>query len=160
MTIEQLEAIAEDPRGFLSRGFRADALILAKRERIEQWRMRAESITVTLKHDSGLSGGSPSKIVETAAIAIVDLQGEIEEQIYGLIAIQREISAAIQELVPDNTQRLLLEMRYVNQLKWEEIAVRMNYAFRSVHKLHNRTCRKLQATAGELAAKRRPSHAL
>lgn len=51
-----------------------------------------------------------------------------------LVAAQLEIERAIEAMDPD--ARTLLRYRYIDGLKWEEICVKMNYSWRSVHRLH------------------------
>lgn len=155
MTQEQLNKIIEDPKAFLNRGFKANERIAAKRERIETWRQRAESITAELKTDGGTGGGGPSKLVETAVCNIVDLEKEIEEEIQALVEVEHEIGEAINELVFNPTYKALLEMRYLNHYKLEEIAVRLNYAFRWVQRLNSRAVAALKE-----AAESRAQHAI
>ena len=145
LTQEQLQKIKEDPKAFLNRGYRSNERIAAKRERIESWHQLAESITVELKQTPGGSG--PSKIVENSVCNIVDLQREIEDEISELVDIQREIGLAINELVDDPTHKALLEMRYLNYLKWEEIAVRFDVTFRWTMTLHKRALEQISTKA-------------
>lgn len=126
-----------DAKEFLNRGYRTRERIRAKKERIEDWRQIAESITAELKPVVSFSS-TPSMKVETCACNIVDLQQEIQEEINELVAVEREISQAISRAELDPTLRALLEMRYLNYLKWEEIAVRLDLTFRWTMTLHKR----------------------
>jgi hypothetical protein len=147
MTQAQLTSIAENPRAWLSRAFRTQERITGKRERIESWRRHAESITAQLKPNGGSGGGGLSKLVETAVCNIVDLEAEIEEEIKALVAIEQEIQEAIDVLVVDTTEKALLEFRYINHLKWEEIAGRLNFAFRWTMTIHQRALEKISKKA-------------
>lgn len=126
-----------DAREFLNRGYRARERIQAKEERIESWRQIAESVTAALKPVATFSS-TPSKKVEDCVCNIVDLQDEIQAEILELTQIEREIGLAISQVVEDPTLRALLEMRYLNYLKWEEIAVRLDITFRWTMTLHRR----------------------
>lgn len=146
LTAEQLESISKDPRTFLSRAYRSHERIAAKRERIYSWRQIAEFITVQLRAEP--SGGSgPSKIVENSVCNIIDLQREIEDEIRELVDVQREIGYAIHKLVVDPTHKTLLELRYLNYLKWEEIAVRLDVTFRWTMTLHKKALEEISAKA-------------
>lgn len=126
-----------EAKEYLDRGYRAKERIKAKRERIESWRSIAESITTEIKDSVALSP-TPSKKVEDCACNIADLQKEIQEEIDELILVEREISEAINQAELNSTLKVLLEMRYLNYLKWEEIAVRLGITFRWTMTLHKR----------------------
>ncbi len=126
-----------EAKEFLNRGYRSRARIKAKEERIDEWKRRAESITAEIKPVAAFSS-TPSKKIEDAACAIVDLQNEIREEIDELVQTERKIGHAINTLVTDPTLKALLEMRYLNYLKWEEIAVRLDITFRWTMSLHRK----------------------
>lgn len=122
---------------FLNRGYHAKARIRAKEERIENWRQIAESITAQIRPDS--AGSSlPSKKVEDCACNIVDLQNEIKEEIAALVQAEREVGKFIRDAPLDETDRFIMELRYLNYKKWEEIAVELNYAYRWIMRRHKR----------------------
>lgn len=128
---------------FLNQGYHAKARIRAKEERIESWRQIAESITAQIRPDS--AGSSlPSKKVEDCACNIVDLQNEIKEEIAALVHTEREVGKFIKEAPLDETDRFILELRYLNYKKWEEIAVELNYAYRWLMRRHKRAIAVLE----------------
>lgn len=96
--------------------------------------------------DSAGFGGSslPSKKVEDCACNIVDLQNEIKEEIAALVQAEREVGKFIKEAPLDETDRFILELRYLNYKKWEEIAVELNYAYRWVMRRHKRAIAVLE----------------
>lgn len=146
LTIQQLEQIAENPQVFLSQAYRTKERITAKRERIDGWRQIAESTTAQM-HDTPSGGSLPSNKVAMCACNIVDLQDEIEEEIRELLTIEQLISAAIGQLIEDPNYKVLLELRYLNRLKWEEIAVRLDRTFRWVMTLHKRSLEEISSKA-------------
>lgn len=127
----------EEAKDFLNRGYRSRERIKAKEERIAEWERRALSITAELKDVVAFSS-TPSNKVEECACAIVDTQNEIKAEIYELLDIEKEISAAIRAHIQDPTLKAILEMRYLNYMKWEEIAVRLNITFRWTMTLHKK----------------------
>lgn len=130
-------------KAFLNQGYHAKARIRAKEERIENWRQIAESITAQIR--PGSAGSSlPSKKVEDCACNIVDLQNEIKEEIAALIQAEREVGKFIQEAPLDETSRFIMELRYLNYKKWEEIAVELNYAYRWIMRRHKRAIAVLE----------------
>lgn len=126
-----------DAKEFLNRGYRTRERIQAKRERIDNWHRIAESITAAIKPVVSFSS-TPSKKVEDCVCNIIELQDEIQAEILELTQIERKIGLAISQAVEDPTLRALLEMRYLNYLKWEEIAVRLDITFRWTMTLHRR----------------------
>lgn len=136
----------QEAKDFLNRGYRSKERIQAKEERIAEWTRRAESITAEIKPVATFSS-TPSKKVEGAACAIVDLQSEIKEEIYDLVCIEKEIGAAINQVITDPTLKALLEMRYLNYLKWEEIAIRLDITFRWTMTLHKRALKLFSTKA-------------
>jgi DNA-directed RNA polymerase specialized sigma24 family protein len=147
MTREQLRMIVDDPKAFLSRGQKSSERIAAKYERIEVWRKRAEAITAAPKTDGSSGSKTPSKLIETSVCNIVDLEQEIRNEIGELLKIEREISAAITELLTDPAQKAVLEMRYLNRFKLEEIAIRLNYTFRWTQRLNSRALEAVKEAA-------------
>ena len=135
-----------EAKEFLNRGYRAKDRIAAKQERIDHWRQIAESITAEIKPSGGVST-SPSKKIENCVCNIVDLQDEIQSEIDELVAVEREVEKAIVAAVVDPTLRAVLEMRYLNYLKWEEIAVRLDVTFRWTMSLHKKALEIFSAKA-------------
>lgn len=136
----------DEAKEFLNRGYQSRIRIRAKKERIENWRRIAESITAAIKPVAAFSS-MPSKKVEDCVCNIIELQEEIQEEIDGLVQVEREIGCAITKAVEDPTLRALLEMRYLNYLKWEEIAVRLDVTFRWTMTLHRRALEEFSSKA-------------
>lgn len=146
LTQEQLESISKDPKAFLSRSLKANELITAKRERVEDWRRLAESITVTLS-DMPRGGSGPSKIVESSACNIVDLEREIIVEIEKLMRIQQETAHVITELLTDERYKAVVELRYLNGQSWRAIATRLYYGEDWVCRLHGAALREIKVAA-------------
>lgn len=148
MTNEQIKLIIEDPKAFLLRGRKAKELITAKRERIDSWRRLAESITVTLKHDAGTSGGGcPQSLVENAVCNIVDLQNEIAVEIEELVNIEKDIREAIDLFIKDDRYKAVVELRYLNGYSWRSIGSRLYYGEDWVCRLHGAALHEIKENA-------------
>lgn len=70
------------------------------------------------------------------------------QQLYGkkvaeLDKRMAEIEECIEPLEP--TERTLIRLHYFQGLSWEEVAVKMNYSWRHVHRIHSRIIQMLQA---------------
>lgn len=145
ITAEHLQWIADDPRGYLNRNYRIEMRIKAKRDRIEHLHNICESTTQELKPVVVYTG--PSNKLERCLTEAVDLETEIRSEIAELERVQRETAEAIRDLLIDITLVTLMEMRYLSDKRWEEIAVDMNYAYRWVQRLHARALRQMQEEA-------------
>lgn len=132
----------KDVKDFLNRGYQVKNQIQLKRRRIEDWRRVAESITATIKPVAAFSL-MLSKKVEDCVCNIIELQEEIQEEINNLVQVERDIERAIKQGPLDDTDRLIMEARYLNYMKWEEITVALNYAYRWVLRRHGRAIRLL-----------------
>lgn len=128
---------------FLNQGYHIKARVQAKEERIDSWQQIAESITAPIRGDGGVQH-SPSKKIENCAVNIVDLQNEIKAEIAELVQVEREIGRFIKAAPLDETDRFILELRYLNYKKWEEIAVELNYAYRWIMRRHKRAIAVLE----------------
>lgn len=148
LTREQLALIEEDPKTFLLQGRKAKELITAKRERIESWRLLAESITVTLKQDAGGgSSGYKQSLIENAVCNILDLETEILDEIQALVDIERVIHKAIGLLVTDDRYKAVLEMRYLNGYSWRAIGTKLYYGEDWVCRLHGAALQEMRRGA-------------
>lgn len=145
LTAEQRAELAEDPVLFLRQGFRSRERLAAKQERIEHWRLLAESTTITLKEMPGGSGCATS-LVENCVANIVDLEQELVEEIEDLIEAERIVGQAI-TLLEDPADRALLELRYLNYLTWPEIADRLGKTLRWIMTLHKNILEKISSKA-------------
>lgn len=134
MTREDLQAIAQDPKAFLLQCGKAERSIRTKARRIDHLQQISVQITTTIKAVSAYTG--PGDKVGDCASEIVDLTGEIAQEAGDLAHLQRRVADAIEELVPGDKQRDLLEAKYLAGMTWEEIAWSKHYAYRWVMRLH------------------------
>ena len=111
----------------MNKGYQVKNQIQLKRRRIEDWRRVAESITATIKPVAAFSS-MPSNKVEDCVCNIIELQEEIQEEINSLAQVERDIESVIKQGPLDDTDRLIMEARYLNYMKWEEMSVALNYA--------------------------------
>jgi len=110
--------------------------INAKLEQVAELRRKAQSVC-SGSSDGGSHSSTPYDRIGELTAKIVDLEQEINEDIDRSIDLQREIRAAI-AAVPEARLRTLLELRYLNCLTLEEIAVRMGYCYMQICRLHGK----------------------
>ena len=82
---------------------------------------------------------------------VIDMERKITEEIDAYVDFKEKALGLIRE-VPDCEQREVLEMRYVGQMTWEEIASECHYTTRWIYKLHGfalQAFEKIMAEHGE-----------
>lgn len=118
---------------YLSKAYRLNEKINSNLRLIERLRNIATNITVNLSEKvNGGKTGSRANTIEK----IVDLQKKVNEEIDSLVDMFCEIRQTIESLCNED-EKLLLTLRYVEFMKWEEIANIMNLSERRVMQIHD-----------------------
>ena len=126
---------------YLSQARHADVRINNKLEELSSLKALAEKVTVTYQKDM-VDGSRDVHKREGILCKLIDLQNQINSDIDQLVDIKREVREMI-ESVPFVDGRTVLEMRYINYKKWEEIAVSMHYVLRNVRLIHDKAIKYL-----------------
>ncbi len=111
----------------------------------------AELETLSTKVNSSLS---PIKVqtskdnhkMESTVIKMTEYQEELNNDMKKLIQVKRETKEVIDSVTNDE-YRVLLELRYLSSMRWEEIAVEMNYSIDHVFRLHRRALKAVKLPA-------------
>ncbi len=85
--------------------------------------------------------GGTGDPVGNAAARLADLQTVLNERIDALIDLRLAIEAALFALPAD--ERLLMRYRYIDGMRWEQIAVELNYSYRHTTRLHGMILQKM-----------------
>ena len=138
----------EDPRytgfsakQFLEQAWRLDEEIKCKVEQLDVLNALATHTTSTLSGMPHTSGHEGSKLEDTI-VKIVDLQEEINADIDRLVDLKKKIGQLI-DTIENRDLRLILELRYLCQKRWDEIKVRMNISENQVFILHRQALQYL-----------------
>lgn len=101
--------------------------------------LRATGTRITPSYSLAPAGGGDNNTSkpEQAALAIYELEQEINAQIEQQCKATRETYALI-DLLDDELLKLIMLKRYTGHKPWEEIAVEMGYSWRQVHNLHSK----------------------
>ena len=117
---------------WLNRARTIDGELEALYETREMMVAQLTKATQTLTGDTVQAPKDPHKFDDLGELAL-----EIERAVKTCHKIKSETLAVIMR-IENSTLRRLLVLRYLNGHTWEEIAVRMNYSWRQVHRLHGR----------------------
>jgi DNA-directed RNA polymerase specialized sigma subunit len=120
---------------YLSQAYRIDQEVRAKLEQVQRTRDLATQVTMVLS-TAPVSGTRNVHSAESAIATFIDLESEIRDGIERLMLLKREITAAI-DGVDEPSQRMLLQLRYLNFLSWGAIATEMRYSKQHTFRLHS-----------------------
>ena len=117
-------------------------------EEIAQLRCLAERVTVrTRLGENGPSGGYTDR-VGTYAVKIADLERSIDRDIDRLVDLKETIMKMVASL-GDETERMIIERRYILHENVETIAEKLCYSPRHIARLHKNAVEKLEAIYDE-----------
>ncbi|MDR1754573.1 MAG: DUF1492 domain-containing protein [Eubacterium sp.] len=122
---------------FFQQAFRLNELIETNRLELKRLRALSQSVSTPSLTGDRIGAGNPDDRVGNIVAKIVDLESEINDEISGFIELEREIRGYICA-VSNVNYRLILQKRYINFQKWEEISDEMNYSLRRVLQLHGK----------------------
>lgn len=105
-------------------------------ESFELYFSKVTSITAQLTDMPG-GGGTAGDTVGGHVANLVFLRQALDERLRLMDKKRAEIKALI-DGVENLCLQNLLTLKYLNGLKWEEIAVRLNYTWRHTHRLHSK----------------------
>ena len=125
---------------FLNQYLNAEKEIGIKLDQIARLRELSTKITQTLTSDK-VKSNSENRL-ESSVSKIVDIEREIGTSIDQLERIRLQVESVINS-VPNVNQRNVLRLRYISGMKWEQIAVKLNYDYRWVLRLHGKALNKI-----------------
>lgn len=106
--------------------------------------LRSLAMKVTSAYGTAPHTSTPDNHrLEKVLARIVDLEKEIDNDIDKFVDLKREIKKVIDE-VKDEKYKALLEMRYLNQMTWEQIAVKLGYDSRHIRRMHGWALQKIK----------------
>ena len=127
----------DNPAKRFLRGYRA---LLLRREsllrEIERLRESLTGITAPLKDDPVQGSGASDRMADTVA-RIVDAEEALNPALTEINDRIREILAAI-DPVPDEMEKTVLTLRYIEGLDWITISERIAYEISNTYIIHGR----------------------
>ena len=103
-------------------------------------RLRLDKMFPSVVNDGMPHGSSHSDLSDYAAILDEQIELLKEERLEKVRCYQR-IERQIRQM---EDEREVLRLRYIKGLKWEEVALKMNYSWKWVHKIHGRALQNFE----------------
>ena len=97
-------------------------------------RLRLDKMFPCIQNDDMPHGHNQSDLSDYA-VKMDELMEELKKERLQAVEEYNEIYKTISRLESENEKEVLVR-RYINGDKWEEIAVKMNYGYRHIHKIH------------------------
>ena len=119
---------------YLSQAFIVDVDINTKLDQLDRLNALATKATTTFSEVPFTGTPDPHRR-EDISVKIIDLEDRIKEEMRRLVDLKSDIMTAIAK-IEEPEQRIVLEKRYLEFKKWEDIAVEMNRSLRSIYRLH------------------------
>ena len=99
------------------------------------WNAKATATTSSFS-DMPRSGGGSDKI-QTTVEKIIEIEEKLDHEIDALVDLRNRIEAAVEKL-EDGRLRDVMRYRYIDGMKWEQIAVEMHCSYMQVCRLHGK----------------------
>ncbi len=112
---------------------------------LQRWQDLATRISPSY---SDMPHGGGSDKVQTAAVEVAELTDKLNQKLHQAIMVQENIKKLLESL-DDIKLRQLMSYRYINGMRWEEIAVRMDFNYRWVFRLHRKALNQISEQAIE-----------
>ncbi|WP_419543021.1 DUF1492 domain-containing protein [Negativibacillus massiliensis] len=112
---------------------------------LQRWQDLATRISPSY---SDMPHGGGSDKVQTAAVEVAELTDKLNRKLHQAIMVQENIKKLLESL-DDIKLRQLMSYRYINGMRWEEIAVRMDFNYRWVLRLHRKALNQISEQAIE-----------
>ena len=130
---------------YLSEAFELKRRIEIKMKRAEVLRKLAERARVEIS-EIPKSQNHLKSPMEEAMIRLLTVEEEILHDTDELTRVMRSIQSSIND-VPDSSCRLILEMRYLAFMKWEDIASELGWTERNVFYVHGKALHLVKVPA-------------
>lgn len=121
---------------YLKQAKRLDDIINLKIEQLSDLKLQSTAISSLHDTEKVKISLNPNQLSGLVA-KMVDLENEINKEIDKLYSIKKDIMHSI-NLIDNKDYQVLLNLRYLNFLTWEEIAAKMSYSISWVFKIHTR----------------------
>lgn len=129
---------------YLKQAYRLNDLINSDLAELEQLKILSTSVSSPNLLGMPSSGTKKQEApFVNAVMKIIELEKVIDAEIDRFVDLKKEIRDVINK-VPDNSQKLVLKLRYIQFLKWESVAAEMDLSLKQVHRIHNEALKNVK----------------
>lgn len=114
----------------------AQHILKSELDKLQELRSIAQKVTSAYSQAPG-GGSCNAQKLENSIAKIIEQEKIIAECCNELCAQLAEVRALV-ALLPMGPMRLVMQRRYLNYQKWEQIMIALNYSWRGMHKLHSK----------------------
>ncbi len=107
-------------------------------------RLRLDKMFPSVLNDGMPHGSNHSDLSDYAAILDEQIEFLKEERLERVRCYQK-IERQIRQMENEDEQEVL-RLRYIKGLKWEEVALKMNYSWKQVHRIHSSALKSFKMT--------------
>ncbi len=132
----------EQKKLFLRSYLRDKQAVIRLEEQLAE--LRANKISPSVIND-GMPHGTELSDLSDYAAKVDELERKLLKKRYKCLQSFRKVQNAI-EAMEDESEKELLTYRYLRGMKWEEIAVKMGYSWKHMHRIHARAINNLKMT--------------
>lgn len=131
-----------DAKAYLEQARNINLQIDSKLEQVYALRQLATKASSALSPVPPSGTPNPHRLEETIA-RMMDMEQEVDEAIDGLVELKADIMKAISR-VPDDRERVVLELRYLAFKDWAAIAETLGLHVRQVYRLHEEGLKNIE----------------
>ncbi len=124
---------------YLSQAFYLERKIKSKENQLQYLRAHAVYVTPSISDLPNCTSSEKSRMEKTL-LKIIETEDYINNEIIKLIDIKKEIEGVIKS-INNISYGTVLEMRYLEFLSWNEIAIRLNYNQDYIYQIHRKALR-------------------
>lgn len=138
---EQVIQSNEEIKEYLKSFKVLNTLIDSKIKDIKRLRSLISSVK-SINTGEKVKSSNTDNSVDNTVIKIVDLEKDYKNLVLLYINKRTEFDKILNQM--NTKERLLIELKYINGLTWEQVAWQMNYSERVIYRLHNDVLNKLK----------------
>ena len=132
----------QEAKKYLSQAFGLNQRIESKLNQIEELHNLAAKVTAAYS-DMPKSPNRDGSRMEDTVCRIIDLESEINQDMLWLVELKKGIVRRIKAV--ENTElQMVLELRYLSYMRWEEIAIELGYGIDNVFRLHRKALAEIE----------------
>lgn len=128
---------------YLERGWKLKAQIELEQKQLEFWQNLSTSTSVNLAYASGGHSGNVNNKLERAMIQVLDLEAKINKDLEQLATIENETLHYIFTTPLGETEKVILQMRYIGYETWRQIAKTLGYAESHIWRIHSSSIKRI-----------------